>query len=47
MAYKQPSLIDNIIKTMDHPDFLFFIHVDKKIPIQEFNFLLENNFSQC
>lgn len=39
MAYKNPRQIERMLKTMSHPDFYFFIHLDKKIDMSEFQYL--------
>lgn len=39
MAYKDPQQIERMINAMTHPDFYFYIHVDKKIPVQPFLYL--------
>ncbi|MCX2574877.1 beta-1,6-N-acetylglucosaminyltransferase [Pedobacter sandarakinus] len=39
MAYKSPQQIERMIRAMDHPDFHFFIHLDKKISIAPFRYL--------
>ncbi|PWS33766.1 beta-1,6-N-acetylglucosaminyltransferase [Pedobacter paludis] len=41
MAYKNPAQLERMIKAMDHPDFYFFIHLDKKISIDQFIYLKE------
>jgi hypothetical protein len=39
MAYKNPIQIERLIKSMDHPQFYFFLHVDLKFDIKEFKYL--------
>ncbi|PWS29221.1 glycosyltransferase [Pedobacter yonginense] len=39
MAYKNPAQLERMIKSMHHPDFYFFIHLDKKIDIAPFIYL--------
>jgi hypothetical protein len=39
MAYKDPSQIERLVKTMSHPDFDFYIHVDAKFDQQPFEYL--------
>ena len=38
-AYKLPLHIDRVISLMNHESFYFFIHLDKKIDIENFQFL--------
>jgi hypothetical protein len=38
-AYKNPKHIDRMISILSHPDFYFFIHLDKKIDVEPFSFL--------
>jgi hypothetical protein len=38
-AYKDPNLIERFINAMQHPDFDFYIHLDKKINIRDFEYL--------
>ncbi|MET4082104.1 hypothetical protein ABIB40_002060 [Pedobacter sp. UYP30] len=40
-AFKLPQQLERMLKAMEHPDFYFFIHIDKKIDISLF-FHLEN-----
>ncbi|WP_316833081.1 beta-1,6-N-acetylglucosaminyltransferase [Pedobacter aquatilis] len=40
-AYKNPEQVSKLIKALDHPDFYFFIHLDKKIDRSKFDFLGE------
>lgn len=40
-AYKLPKHIDRMISLMNHEDFYFFIHLDKKIDIKDFAFLAQ------
>lgn len=39
MAYKNPEQIERLIKSMNHPCFYFYIHLDKKIDIKDYEFL--------
>lgn len=39
MAYKDPQQIERMISAMTHPDFYFYIHLDKKIPVEPFLYL--------
>lgn len=39
MAYKNPRQVERMILAMDHPDFDFYIHLDKKIDMAPFLFL--------
>ena len=38
-AFKLPVQLERMLKAMEHPDFYFFIHVDKKMDIKEFEYL--------
>jgi hypothetical protein len=39
MAYKNPHQIEKLIKSMAHPDFFIYIHLDKKVNIKDFQYL--------
>lgn len=39
MAYKNSGQVERMIKAMDHPNFHFYIHLDLKIDIKEFEHL--------
>ena len=39
MAHKDPMQIGRLIKRLEHPDFDFYIHLDKKINIDDFKYL--------
>lgn len=39
-AYKNPDQIDRFIRLWENPNFHFYIHLDKKINIKDFNFLI-------
>lgn len=39
MAYKNPAQLERMIKSMDHPNFYIFVHLDKKIEIEPFEYL--------
>lgn len=39
MAYKNSGQVERMIKAMDHPNFHFYIHLDLKIDIKEFEYL--------
>lgn len=41
MAYKNPGQIERMIKSLSHPQFDFYIHIDKKIDIEGFKYLEE------
>lgn len=45
MAHKDPEQIGRLTKRLNHPDFDFFIHLDKKIEIADFSYLRNNNIS--
>ena len=38
-AFKLPVQLERMLKAMEHPDFYFFIHIDKKMDIKEFEYL--------
>ena len=42
LAHKSPEQIELLIKALDHPDFYFFIHLDKKKDITPFKYLEDN-----
>jgi len=46
MAYKNPQQIERMIRSLAHPSFDFYIHLDKKIDLSEFDYLkrLDNVF---
>lgn len=39
MAHKEPDQIQRLITRLDHPDFDFYIHLDKKISFNDFAYL--------
>lgn len=39
MAYKNSGQVERMIRAMDHPNFHFYIHLDLKIDIKEFEYL--------
>jgi len=39
MAHKDPKQIERLVKRLNHPDFDFFIHLDKKIDMDNFAYL--------
>jgi len=39
MAYKNPGQIERLIKSLNHPNFYFYIHLDQKIDIKDFEYL--------
>ncbi|WP_443939081.1 beta-1,6-N-acetylglucosaminyltransferase [Pedobacter sp. MW01-1-1] len=39
MAHKNPEQIKRLIESLNHPNFYFFIHLDKKVSIQDFEFI--------
>jgi hypothetical protein len=39
MAYKNPQQIERMIRSMAHPNFDFYIHLDKKIDLTQFEYL--------
>jgi hypothetical protein len=40
-AHKNPLQLERLIKAMSHPGFDFYIHVDKKINLKDFEYLRE------
>jgi len=39
IAHKNPSQLERLIKKMQYPEFDFYIHIDKKVDIQNFLYL--------
>jgi hypothetical protein len=39
MAYKYPEQVEKLIHSMSHPNFFFYIHLDQKIDIKDFEYL--------
>lgn len=39
MAYKYPEQVEKLIHSMTHPNFFFYIHLDQKIDIRDFEYL--------
>ncbi|MGY0037939.1 beta-1,6-N-acetylglucosaminyltransferase [Pedobacter sp. NJ-S-72] len=39
IAHKNPAQLERLIRVMRHPDFDFYIYVDKKIDITAFEYL--------
>jgi len=39
MAHKNPKQIERLVKRLNHPDFDFFIHLDKKIDMEDFAYI--------
>ncbi|WP_411274162.1 beta-1,6-N-acetylglucosaminyltransferase [Daejeonella sp.] len=37
--YKQPELIERLLRTMEHAGFDFYLHIDKKVDIAEYRYL--------
>ncbi|WP_421943917.1 beta-1,6-N-acetylglucosaminyltransferase [Pedobacter sp.] len=40
MAYKNPMQLERLLKSMEHPDFYLFIHLDLKIEKADFQYLV-------
>lgn len=40
-AHKNPVQLEKLIRALSHPDFDFYIHLDKKVPSGSFNYLKE------
>jgi len=45
MAYKNPMQLGLMIEAMAHPEFNFYIHLDKKIAIANFQYLQHGQYS--
>lgn len=43
LAHKNPSQLERLIIALQHPSFFFYIHVDKKASIQQFEYLNKYN----
>jgi hypothetical protein len=43
MAHKDPKQIGRLTQRLNHPNFDFFIHLDKKIEMADFAYLTKNN----
>jgi hypothetical protein len=41
IAHKNPIQLERLLNVMSHPDFDFYIHIDKKIDIRPFEYLKE------
>lgn len=41
MAYKDPEQIERLVKRLYHPDFDFYIHVDKTFSMEPYEYLAE------
>lgn len=41
IAHKNPLQLERLLKKMQHPGFDFYIHIDKKIDIKQFEYLAE------
>lgn len=39
LAHKNPAQLERLIKAMSHPDFDFYIHIDKKVDLEPFEYL--------
>ena len=39
LAHKNPKQLERLIRSLDHPSFHFFIHLDAKSPMPEFDYL--------
>lgn len=39
MAYKNPSQLERLIKRLEHPQCHIFVHLDKKIDVENFEYL--------
>lgn len=46
LVHKNSKQLERLLKSLKHPDFSFYIHVDKKVPIDDFKYLekVENVF---
>lgn len=45
MAHKNPQQLLRLIKRLEHPNSDFFIHLDKKVPIEEFKLITDLNYA--
>jgi hypothetical protein len=45
-VYKQPELVERLLKTMEHTGFDFYLHIDQKVDIKDYSYLanLPNTF---
>lgn len=41
LAHKNPQQLERLIYALDHPQFDFYIHIDKKADISKFSYLLK------
>src|SRR5690606_33969908 len=39
MAYKHPVQLEKLVRRLNHPSFDIYIHLDKKIDIENFQFI--------
>ena len=40
-VYKQPTLVEALLRTMQHSCFHFYLHIDRKVDIRQFEYLAE------
>lgn len=40
-VYKQPKLVETLLRTMRHPGIHFYLHIDRKADIRQFEYLAE------
>ena len=38
-VYKQPELIERLLRTMEHPQFDFYLHIDEKVDMSDYHYL--------
>ncbi len=43
LAHKNPSQLERLIIALQHPSFFFYVHVDKKVSLQQFKYLSKYN----
>lgn len=43
LAHKNPSQLERLIIALQHPSFFFYVHVDKKVSLQQFEYLSKYN----
>lgn len=41
LTHKNPAQLERLLRALDHPDFDFYVHLDKKTDTRPFNYLAE------